>query len=73
MKNVKLLLFFALTFITSFDLCGQQNYIQSITEYRKKYIEELLSEPRKPITKEQTTLLRFYQPDENYRVSAEVV
>ncbi len=72
MKSAGLLIFYLLTFNTSFDLCGQQSYADSINDYRKKYIDELLSEPRKPVTKEQATLLRFYHPDEKYRVSAEV-
>jgi uncharacterized protein (DUF1684 family) len=49
-----------------------QNHKTLIVEYRQKYMDDFLSDPRSPLKKEELSLLRFYDADSTYRVIAEV-
>src|SRR4051812_16102528 len=49
---------------------GAQNYADSIQQFRKQYIKELLAEKRHPITASQVKNLGFFKPDRSYSVWA---
>ena len=45
-----------------------QTYADSITQYRKKYISDLVSDARSPIKPSQVKGINFYKPDHSYCV-----
>lgn len=49
-----------------------QSYADSITEFRKQYTADLLSDPRSPIKHSQVRNLSFFPPDHSYCVWAGV-
>ncbi|MEZ5046558.1 MAG: DUF1684 domain-containing protein [Chitinophagaceae bacterium] len=51
-------------------LSWSQTYTDSLQRHRAKYILEFLSDSHSPLTKEDTTFLRFYPIQEEYRVLA---
>lgn len=48
---------------------GRQAYAREIKEHRKHYKEEFLKEERSPLDKKGVKKLRFFSPDETYRVT----
>lgn len=52
--------------------CFGQDYKLQIAEYRKKYMDDFLSDPSSPLKKDDLQYLRFYDADSSYRVVAEV-
>jgi len=48
-----------------------QGYADSIAQFRKRYTDDLLAEPRHPITSAQVKYMNFFPPDEHYRVWAD--
>jgi uncharacterized protein (DUF1684 family) len=66
---------FLICFLLLINVCLSaqgQTYADSIAEYRKHYIEDLLAEPRHPIQPSQVKDIDFFRPDHNYAVIAEV-
>ncbi len=53
--------------------CLAQSYNDSILLHRQHYKEEFISEERSPLKGNDTAYLRFYAPDEKYRVPADFV
>ena len=53
------------------DVFGQ-TYEDSIYKYRQAYRQEFIDEERSPLKGEDTSFLRFYEPDAKYRVVADV-
>jgi hypothetical protein len=49
-----------------------QSFKDSIAAHRKKYVEELLAEPRQPLKPADVAKLSFYPADERYKVPATV-
>lgn len=47
-----------------------QTYEQQILQYRAQYRRELVSDSRSPLSPDDTVYLRFYAPNEQYRVTA---
>lgn len=47
-----------------------QTYQENILNYRKKFISELLADPKKPISPADVRFIKYYEPDSNYRVTA---
>jgi hypothetical protein len=47
-----------------------QSYADTIQQYRKQYIADLLAEKRHPISPSQTSNLNFFPPDRSYCVTA---
>lgn len=55
----------------SLTACAQNvSYNDSILQYRQHYKQEFLEDERSPLTAPDTGFLRFYAPDETYRVAA---
>ncbi len=70
MKGLALYLLLMLHGICAF---GQsKTYIQQIAEHRRHYKQEFLEDQRSPLTAKDTANLRFYPPDEHYKVKAKV-
>jgi uncharacterized protein (DUF1684 family) len=70
MKGLALYLLLLLHGICAF---GQsKTYIQQIAEHRRHYKQEFLEDQRSPLTAKDTANLRFYLPDEHYKVKAKV-
>lgn len=49
---------------------GAQTYADTIAQFRKKYIDELLADKRAPVKPSQVRYISFYPPDPAYRVWA---
>lgn len=60
----------ALLLVSSISANAQQ-YNESILQFRKQYIKDLLDEPRKPILPTDTRYIEFYPPDEHYKFIAD--
>ena len=53
-------------------LFAQENnldYVQTINKHRQEYKDDFLKDTRSPLRSEDLDHLRFYEPDENYKVS----
>src|SRR4051812_41894735 len=48
-----------------------QDYKQQIESYREKFKTEIITEERAPLKTDQLTYLRFFDPDESYRITAD--
>jgi len=74
MKQYRLLV--ALILCTANLLCAQnasKPYAKSLAKHRKEYRKDFLTNDRSPLkSKEELKALRFYEPDERYRVEATV-
>lgn len=54
--------------------CGQHgNYADEIAQHREHYKQEFLEDERSPLSAKDTASLRFYAPDERYKVTAKVI
>ncbi len=62
-----------LTFSASVLAANGQNYSNSISEYRRQYIKDLLDEPRHPVLPGDERYLDFFEPDSSYCVMARLV
>lgn len=51
-------------------VAGAQTYADTIAQFRKKYIDELLADKRAPVKPSQVRYISFYPPDPAYRVWA---
>ncbi len=49
-----------------------QSYSDSILAHRQHYKQEFLTDPRSPLNAEDTGYLRFFAPDESYRIPAKL-
>lgn len=59
--------------VTCLAACGQpKSYLDEIAEYRQSYKEGFLTDERAPLTAADTGYLRFYEPNEKYRVTAQL-
>jgi len=58
-----------LLFLTSLS-CLAQDHKKQIDEYRKKYMDDFLTDASSPLKKEDLQYLRFYDADSTYRVTA---
>ncbi|MFB9843023.1 DUF1684 domain-containing protein [Mucilaginibacter ginsenosidivorans] len=58
-----------LLLLTSLN-CFAQDYKDQITEYRKKYMDDFLTDQNSPLKKDDLQFLRFYDADSTYRVTA---
>lgn len=59
--------------LSAFSCCGQpKTYTAQILEHRRHYKQEFLEDGRSPLTAADTGYLRFYRPDERYRVKAKL-
>lgn len=54
-------------------IATDDKYAEKIAAHRQHYKEEFLTEKNSPLKVVDTGYLRFYEPDEKYKVSAEVV
>lgn len=52
---------------------AQQTYADSIAIHRAMYRQEFITEERSPLKAQDTGYLRFFRPDEAYRVRASIV
>ena len=60
------------TAIMGLSLATQaQSYRDSILQHRQHYKQEFIEEERSPLKGNDTAFLRFFEPDKNYRVSAQ--
>lgn len=50
-----------------------QSFVDTIAEYRKKYVSDLLADTRTPIKQSQVKDLDFYPPDPAYKIWAKFV
>ncbi len=57
-----------LLLLSSAFCAGGQTYADSILQYRKQYIADLISDARSPIKSSQVKDLNFFKPDAAYRV-----
>lgn len=55
------------------SLHAQSQYEKDIATYRSDYIKELLTEPRKPVSEEQSYGLQFFKAREEYAIVAKVL
>ncbi len=61
----------SLLIISTLSACTQaQSYNDSILEHRAKYKQEFVTEDHSPLKAEDTAYLRFFAPDESYRITA---
>ncbi len=67
-RNAFLLFFLALSVLLNAQ--GEQSYPREIKEHRKHYKKDFLREERSPLDKKGVRKLRFFPPDESYRVTA---
>ncbi len=51
---------------------ADKTYAKSIAKHRKAYRKDFLTDERSPLKKEDLKFLRFYEPDDTYRVEASV-
>ncbi len=69
---MKKYLFFNLLLFLAFQMAGQSaqtDYAKMIRQYREDYKKDFLADKRSPLqTKKQVKNLRFFKPDEHYRV-----
>ena len=61
-------LLFTLLAGSSFSLFAQTEYEAEITKHREAYKEEFAKDQRAPLSGEALEHLRFFEPDEAYRV-----
>ncbi len=57
-----------LSFLLFITKVNGQTYADSIAEYRKHYVDELVAEPRKPIQPSQVKYITWYPADPAYCV-----
>jgi uncharacterized protein (DUF1684 family) len=67
---MKSTLFFLLCFAFPIDKDGK--YDDDINAFRQHYKEEFLTDKNSPLKAADTSFLRFYAPDEKYKVTADV-
>ncbi len=53
-----------------FILHAQQSYKEKIERYRQHYKQEFITEERSPLKGDDTAYLRFFAPDEKYKIVA---
>jgi uncharacterized protein (DUF1684 family) len=68
MKKALILIFSFCTVILK-----AQNYSDEIKNFREKIRQEYESDEKSPITREEVKYLNYYEPDSNYRVSADFI
>src|SRR5688572_1200980 len=61
---------FTVLLLASFSHASAQTYRDSILEHRRHYKEEFINEERSPLKGEDTAYLKFFIPDERFRVVA---
>lgn len=62
-----------LLILPAFTACGQpKTYTQHILEHRQHYKQEFLEDERSPLRASDTGYLRFYPPNERYKVKAKL-
>lgn len=71
MLNLMLLLQLIATTAGAQEVNTTEDYISSIKEYRQKYFQEYLSDPRAPYQAEDTVHIHFYDPDVNWVLEAD--
>lgn len=49
----------------------EENYVSTILEFRQKYFQQYLSDPRAPYTAEDTVHIHFFNPDINWAFEAD--
>lgn len=69
MKKVNI----SLLFVMIASLLKAQTYNDDILAHREKYKQDFLAEERSPIKEKDIQFLRFYDPDENYKVKSTFV
>jgi uncharacterized protein (DUF1684 family) len=69
MKKVNI----SLLFVMIASLLKAQTYNDDILAHREKYKQDFLTEERSPLKKDEIQYLRFYDPDENYKVKSTFV
>ncbi len=65
MKNLLFLLLLLLN-----APCFSQSYSEGIYSHREKYKQDFLSDEHSPLKESDTSYLRFFKPDKNYRFTA---
>lgn len=50
-----------------------KTYVTQIAEHRQHYKQEFIEDKRSPLKADDTANIRFFSPDENYRVKANVI
>jgi len=66
---------FLLSFLLLLNIgcsAGAKSYLDSIADYRKQYVADLLSDPRSPLQPARAKDLSFFPPDHDYCVWASV-
>ena len=67
---MKYIFFLALVLFTNFSF-AQNNFDKSIEDFRKKYMKEFLENERAPLKDEEAlSFMRFFNPNENFKVVA---
>ena len=51
----------------------EKTYVTQIAEHRQHYKQEFIEDKRSPLKADDTANIRFFSPDENYRVKANVI
>jgi len=69
---MKYILAYVFTFAVLTSSCSQ-SYNKIINDYREEYKQRFLSDDDSPIKKEDVHNLRFYNPDEKYKVNAQFI
>ncbi len=71
MKHIRYIHFLVLAIALQLPVLAiGQTYKDTITQFRKAYVADLLKEPRKPISANDVRYLRFFEPNPAYRLVA---
>ena len=69
MKSVLSTFFLTISFLAAFGQNGGDNFAQQIAKHREAYKQDFLKNERSPLDSADLVKLRFYPPDEKYRVT----
>lgn len=73
-KNVTMRRFFLIAILVLITgLTNAQSYNESILAHREKYKNDFLEYERSPLKSADLQYLRFFEPDENFRVTADFI
>lgn len=69
MKKIAFSAIFLLpVFMLAGQTAGEPSFAEEINQHRKAYMDDFLTNDRSPVGKDDLDKLRFYAPDESYRV-----
>ena len=69
MKKLAIFILFSLNALFLLGQTAGQTYAEEIAQHREEYKLDFLNDTRSPLQEEDLPSLRFFEPDENYRVT----